>query len=73
MQEKARKNCLVCQLPKEIRDQLGTEASKKGFSRQDQIEWLRAACGVAQVTSAILNRHLSSRHDEREEESNGAQ
>jgi hypothetical protein len=72
MLSKARTGCLICQLPREIRDQLGSDASRRGFTRQDQVDWLRGACGVTKVTLDILNRHLSSRHD-REEESNGSE
>jgi hypothetical protein len=71
MQEKARVGCLVCALSKEVRTQLGRGAGKRGFSRQDQVEWLRAACGANTVTLDILNTHINSRHD-REEDFNGA-
>lgn len=68
MLSKARAGCLICQLKPEVRAQLGGDAGKRGFTRQDQVDWLRAACGATKVTLDILNRHLSSRHD-REEES----
>lgn len=70
MQAKLRAGCLVCQLPTEIRAQLGRVAVKRGFSRQDQVEWLRVACSATKVTLDILNTHLNSHHD-REEDFNG--
>lgn len=70
MREKARKGCIICALPLEVRMQLGKPATERGFTRPDQAEWLRQACGVTGVTLDILNKHLSSRHD-REEDLNG--
>lgn len=71
MQSKARVGCLVCALPKEIRAQLGAKAGKRGFSRPDQAEWLRVACGATKVTLDILNVHLNARHDRGEDFNNG--
>lgn len=64
MQSKVRAGCLICQLPQEVRAQLGREASKRGFSREDQVEWLRLACGAAKVTVEILTAHLNGKHDQ---------
>lgn len=62
MQAKARAGCVVCRLPEEVRSQLGRAAVKRGFSREDQVEWLRSACGVG-VTHEELSTHLNGRHD----------
>lgn len=64
MRDKAKADCVICKLPDEIRNQLGKPASRLGFSRPDQIEWLRTACGAVNVNLAALNTHLNSRHDE---------
>ena len=64
MQAKARAGCAVCQLPAAVRAQLGTEATKRGFTRADQVEWLRGACGVQTITVDGLDRHFRGRHDE---------
>lgn len=66
MLQKVRDACLVCQLPPVIRDQLGPAAGKRGFTRQDQVAWLREACGVKEVTLDILNAHFNGRHDREE-------
>lgn len=76
VQEKKRAHwkatCVICALPVEIRKQLGSSATKRGFSRQDQVDFLRERCGCSKVTLAILVQHLNERHD-REEELNGAE
>lgn len=63
MRNKIKAACLVCQLPKEIRDQLGRSASKKGFSRPDQVEWLKV-CGYTKITVEELGKHLNGKHEE---------
>lgn len=57
--EKARAGCPLCRLPKEVRSQLGKAATKRGFTRDDQLEWLRA-CYKVDVTAEQLAKHLSS-------------
>lgn len=63
MRAKTRAACPVCKLPDAIRAQLGRPAGRRGFSRADQIEWLREACGV-QISVEELTAHLSGRHEE---------
>lgn len=70
MREKAKRDCLICKLPIEVRAQLGPEATKKGFTRPNQLEWLRQACGANSVTMEVLNQHLNRQHD-REGDFNG--
>lgn len=67
MLDKQRAACPVCKLPAAVRDQLGTPASDKGFTRRDQVEWLRDACGVVGITEQVLAKHFSARHDRGEE------
>jgi hypothetical protein len=67
MRDKARAKCAVCQLPKEIRAQLGPAASDKGYTRRDQLEWLRGAYSLTSLTADILNKHLSAQHDREED------
>lgn len=62
MQEKARAGCLICKLPSEIQAQLGRPATKKGFTREDQVEWLRTIPAAAGVTLEILIAHLNAKH-----------
>lgn len=64
MRAKIRKSCPVCQLPDEIRSQLGSYASKRRYTREDQLEWLRSAVGVKDITMEVLVVHLNSRHDQ---------
>lgn len=64
MHAKVQAACPVCQLPEAIRVQLGPAAARKGFTRADQVEWLRVVCGVAGVTVDVLNRHFNGRHDQ---------
>lgn len=66
MRQKARVGCPVCQLPGGVRAQLGRAASKRGFSREDQVEWLRRSIGAQGITLDILNKHLAARHDSEE-------
>lgn len=63
MRSKARKGCLICELPLEVRAQLGRSATKKGFTRDDQVEWLKTVCGMPKVTREVLDQHLNGRHD----------
>lgn len=67
MRDKTRAKCPVCQLPKEIRAQLGAAASDKGFTRRDQLEWLRGTSSLTSLTADILNKHLSAQHDREED------
>lgn len=64
MRQKAKGACLICRLPADIQAQLGKPASDKGYSRVDQVEWLRAVCGAREVTIEILTKHLNGRHYE---------
>lgn len=57
------RDCPVCALPLEVRRQLGHPATERGFSRMDQLRWLREGCGAVKVTAEILNKHLSAKHD----------
>jgi hypothetical protein len=62
--ERNKRECKVCQLPDGVRSQLGKPASEKGFSRPDQLQWLREACGQTQITMQMLAKHLNGRHEE---------
>lgn len=66
MRSRARAGCAVCDLPAEIRSQLGRPATKRGYTREDQVEWLREAVGAKKVTLEVLATHLSSKHDQEE-------
>lgn len=66
MKGKVKAACPVCQLAPEIRAQLGTSATKKGFSRPDQLEWLRTVVGASKLTLEELNTHLNGKHDQGE-------
>lgn len=63
MRDKKRATCPVCKLPEDIRSQLGKEATKRGFTRADQVEWLNMVVG-AEITLRELSSHFSSRHEE---------
>lgn len=67
MKDRARAGCAVCCLPVEVRRQLGRPASKRGFTREDQVEWLRTVCGESAITVEILATHLTSKHDTEED------
>ncbi len=67
IREKKKKDCVICRLDVSIRRQLGPEASKRGFSRGDQVEWLREVVGITAVTGDVLQQHLNGRHDTAEE------
>lgn len=64
MRAKLRKECVICQLPAEVREQLGRTASRRSFTRQDQLDWLHEAIGAKQITMTQLVAHLNGRHDE---------
>jgi hypothetical protein len=67
---RAREGCVICKLPAEIRAQLGRGATRRGFTREDQVAWLKGPCGAKGVTVEGLANHLNGKHD-REEDSNG--
>lgn len=67
MRAKVRARCPVCKLSADIRAQLGTAAARRGFTRVDQVEWLRVVVGAGDVNLDILNAHLNARHDREEE------
>jgi hypothetical protein len=58
---KAKDACVVCTLPAVVQGQLGAEATKRGFTRTEQLAWLREACGV-QVDMTALTKHINARH-----------
>lgn len=60
---KAKAGCPLCKLAPEVRAQLGRSATKKGFTRDDQVEWLRTAVGAKGITLEHLAEHLNGRHD----------
>ena len=64
MRAKLRKECVICQLPAAVRSQLGRPASRKDFTRQDQLDWLHEAVGAKHITMNQLVAHLNGRHDE---------
>lgn len=66
---KRRRDCKVCQLPSDVRDQLvGNEAkdirsaSDRGIKRPVQIEWLKEI--GYDISSRDLTRHYSGRHEQ---------
>lgn len=63
MRAKARHDCKICALPAEVRAQIGKSATDRGYSRDDQVEWLNAAVGAG-VSRQDLDRHISRRHEE---------
>ncbi len=64
MQEKERAQCLVCHLPDPIRSQLGPVATRRGYSRADQIAWLHSI-GFEKITVELYQRHFNARHEEK--------
>lgn len=62
MADKQRAACAVCKLPPEIQAQLGPPATKRGFTRPDQLEWLHKAVGATTITAEALTRHLNGNH-----------
>lgn len=61
-----REKCPVCQLPKDVRAQLGSAAAKRGISRPKQLAWLHKCQGATKITLDVFNAHLNSRHDRNE-------
>ena len=62
MREKQRRDCKVCALPQDITAQLGKPASDRGFSRDDQVEWLAVVAPNAKVSRTDLDTHMNRRH-----------
>lgn len=62
MRDKARAGCVICKLAPEIQAQLGRSATKKGYTREDQVEWLTKLPGGATVTLEVLASHLNGKH-----------
>jgi hypothetical protein len=56
-----RKECPVCQLPEEAREQMRV-AQNKSIRRATVIAWLAQAYGVT-ITDEALNTHYSGKHD----------
>lgn len=61
MKAKRRAECVVCQLPAEVLDQLAL-ARDKHIRRSDQVAWLNGEVGV-KITSSDLDKHYSGRHN----------
>lgn len=59
--DKRKKDCPVCQLSDDVRDQI-REASQLRIRRPDVVEWLAEDHG-ASVTVADLETHTNGRHE----------
>lgn len=71
MRARKKSACPICRFPVTVRRQLGPAAQAAGYTRRDQVDWLRDACGGgADVTMDALNAHLNQHHDT-EEDLNG--
>lgn len=54
--------CRVCQLPVEIRGQIGRAASEKKITQDQQIKWIALVTG-RKITVEELKQHVGARHD----------
>lgn len=58
---KKKRDCPICRLPAEIRQQL-QDAREKKIRRSEQLEWLAVEYGI-KLTAAQFDTHNSARHD----------
>lgn len=63
MRTRAKRDCPVCALSRDVRAQIGKAASERGYTRGDQLTWLHEAVGASHITLEQLGRHITRQHD----------
>ncbi len=64
MRDKRKKDCPVCRIPEELRQEMVAARTKK-ITRVDILAWLKEDHGI-DVTPGQMDTHNSAKHDQKE-------